>query len=107
MESVEEVIIPLHEQVYVESLPDEERRTASGIVLVSAARLSQTEVMLVLAVGTGEILYNGDVRKLSVEVGDLVELRPEDVCYRGEVSPDPTVPRRGYVSERVILSIIR
>ena len=61
---------PLHDRVIVKRL-EEERKTASGIVIPDAAaeKPDQGEI---LAVGKGKILESGDVRKMDVKVGDRV-----------------------------------
>jgi chaperonin GroES len=63
-------IRPLHDRVIVKRL-EEERKTASGIVIpdTAAEKPDQGEI---LAVGKGKILDSGDVRKLDVKVGDRV-----------------------------------
>ena len=63
-------IRPLHDRVIVKRL-EEERKTASGIVIPDAAaeKPDQGEI---LAVGKGKIIENGDVRKMDVKVGDRV-----------------------------------
>ncbi|MBZ0092545.1 MAG: co-chaperone GroES [Burkholderiales bacterium] len=63
-------IRPLHDRVIVKRL-EEERKTASGIVIPDSAteKPDQGEVM---AVGNGKVMENGDVRKLEVKVGDRV-----------------------------------
>ena len=63
-------IRPLHDRVIVKRL-EEERKTASGIVIPDAAaeKPDQGEI---LAVGKGKILESGDVRKMDVKVGDRV-----------------------------------
>ncbi|MEW5756769.1 MAG: co-chaperone GroES [Pseudomonadota bacterium] len=63
-------IRPLHDRVVIRRL-EEEKTTAGGIVLPGSAaeKPSQGEV---IAVGTGKALDNGEVRKLSVKVGDKV-----------------------------------
>ena len=63
-------IRPLHDRVVVRR-KEEETTSAGGIVLPGSAteKPSQGEV---LAVGTGKILDNGDVRELAVNVGDVV-----------------------------------
>ena len=50
---------------------DEETKTASGIILAfeSNQKKFQGEVM---AVGTGEIKDNGEVRKMEIKVGEIV-----------------------------------
>ena len=63
-------IRPLHDRVVVRRL-EEESTTAGGIVLPDSAaeKPSQGEI---LAVGTGKILDNGEVRPLDVSVGDKI-----------------------------------
>ena len=63
-------IRPLHDRVVVRRL-EEETTSAGGIVLPDSAaeKPSQGEV---LAVGTGKILDNGEVRPLDLSVGDKV-----------------------------------
>ncbi|TCV84149.1 co-chaperone GroES [Sulfurirhabdus autotrophica] len=63
-------IRPLHDRVIVRRL-EEERKTASGIVIPDSAteKPDQGEI---LAVGKGKILENGEVRALDVKVGDKV-----------------------------------
>ena len=61
---------PLHDRVIIKRL-DNERKTASGIVLPenAAEKPDQGEV---LAVGDGKIADDGKVRPLAVKVGDKV-----------------------------------
>ena len=63
-------IRPLHDRVVVRRL-EEETTTSGGIVLPDSAaeKPSQGEV---LAIGTGKLLDNGDVRAMDVKVGDKV-----------------------------------
>ncbi len=63
-------IRPLHDRVIVKRL-EEERKTASGIVIPDNAteKPDQGEV---LAIGTGKVLEDGTVRALEVKVGDKV-----------------------------------
>jgi chaperonin GroES len=63
-------IRPLHDRVIVKRV-EEERKTASGIVIpdTAAEKPDQGEV---LAIGTGKVLEDGTVRKLDVKVGDRV-----------------------------------
>lgn len=63
-------IRPLHDRVVVRRL-DEETTTAGGIFLPDSAteKPSQGEI---LAIGTGKITDNGDVRELDVKVGDKI-----------------------------------
>ncbi len=63
-------IRPLHDRVVVRRL-EEETLTAGGSVLPDSAaeKPSQGEI---LAVGSGKLLDNGDVRALDVKVGDKI-----------------------------------
>jgi len=63
-------IRPLHDRIIVKRV-EEERKTASGIVIpdTAAEKPDQGEV---LAVGTGKILDDGSVRKLQLKVGDKI-----------------------------------
>jgi chaperonin GroES len=63
-------IRPLQDRVIVKRL-EEERKTASGIVIpdTAAEKPDQGEV---IAVGPGKALDDGSVRKLDVKVGDRV-----------------------------------
>ncbi|WP_237884905.1 co-chaperone GroES [Pseudomonas sp. PGPR40] len=65
---------PLHDRVVVRR-SEEEKKTAGGIVLPGSAaeKPNQGEV---LAVGPGKVLDNGEVRALSVKVGDKVVFGP-------------------------------
>jgi len=63
-------IRPLHDRVIVKRM-EEERKTASGIVIPDAAteKPDQGEVV---AVGNGKIGDDGKLRPMSVKVGDKV-----------------------------------
>ena len=63
-------IRPLHDRIIVKRL-EEERKTASGIVIPDAAteKPDQGEI---IAVGNGKIGDDGKVRALDVKVGDRV-----------------------------------
>ena len=63
-------IKPLRDKVVVERSEAEER-TAGGIVLPDTAK-DKPRQGTVVAVGSGRILDNGDVRKLEVKKGDKV-----------------------------------
>jgi len=63
-------IRPLHDRVVVRRKA-EETTTASGIVMPESAAEKPTQGE-VLAVGTGRIQSNGDVRPLAVSVGNKV-----------------------------------
>ncbi len=63
-------IRPLHDRVIVKRLP-EERTTAAGIVIPDSAAEKPMRGE-VLAVGTGKVLDNGQVRPVQLKVGDTV-----------------------------------
>ena len=80
-------IRPLHDRVIVKRL-EEERKTASGIVIpdTAAEKPDQGEV---IAVGNGKVLEDGKVRPLDVKVGDRIlfgkysgsEIKIDDTDY--------------------------
>ena len=63
-------IRPLHDRVIVKRM-EEERKTASGIVIPDSAaeKPDQGEVM---AIGNGRILDDGKLRPLDIKVGDTI-----------------------------------
>ena len=63
-------IRPLHDRLIIKRL-DEERQTASGIVIpdTAAEKPEQGEVR---ALGNGKILESGTVRPIDLKVGDRV-----------------------------------
>ena len=63
-------IRPLHDRVIVKRM-EEERKTASGIVIpdTAAEKPDQGEV---IAAGKGKVLENGKVQPLDIKVGDRV-----------------------------------
>ena len=63
-------IRPLHDRVIVKRL-EEERKTASGIVIPDAAA-EKPDQGQIMAVGKGKILESGEVRQMDVKVGDRV-----------------------------------
>jgi chaperonin GroES len=63
-------IRPLHDRVIVKRL-EEERKTASGIVIPDTAA-EKPDSGEIIAVGTGKILEDGKVRPLEVKTGDKV-----------------------------------
>lgn len=63
-------IRPLHDRVVVRR-KEEETTTAGGIVLPGSAQEKPNQGVVV-AVGNGRVLDNGDVRAVDVKVGDTV-----------------------------------
>ena len=63
-------IRPLHDRVVVRR-QEEEQTTAGGIVLPGSAKEKPNQGE-VIAVGSGRVLDNGDVRAIDVKVGDTI-----------------------------------
>lgn len=63
-------IRPLHDRVVIRR-KEEEQKTAGGIVLPGSAKEKPNQGVVV-AVGSGRVLDNGDVRPVDVKVGDTV-----------------------------------
>ena len=63
-------IRPLHDRVIVRR-EEEEQKTAGGILLPGSAQEKPNRGE-VIAVGSGRVLDNGDVRAVDVNVGDVV-----------------------------------
>ena len=63
-------IRPLHDRVIVRR-EEEEQKTAGGILLPGSAQEKPNQGEVV-AVGSGRILDNGEVRPIDVQVGDVV-----------------------------------
>jgi chaperonin GroES len=63
-------IRPLHDRVVVKRL-EEERKTASGIVIPDTAA-EKPDTGEVIAVGNGKVLEDGKIRPLDVKKGDKV-----------------------------------
>jgi chaperonin GroES len=63
-------IRPLHDRIIVKRL-EEERKTASGIVIpdTAAEKPDQGEV---LAIGKGKLLEDGKVRPVDLKIGDKI-----------------------------------
>ena len=85
-------IRPLHDRVLVKR-QEEEEKSAGGIVLPGSAKEKPNQGEVV-AVGTGRILDNGEVRPLDVKVGDTVVF--------GKYAGSDTVEHGG--TEYIILS---
>lgn len=63
-------IRPLHDRVVLRR-KEEEQKTAGGIVLPGSAKEKPNQGE-VIAVGSGRVLDNGDVRAVDLKVGDVV-----------------------------------
>ncbi|MCL4427138.1 co-chaperone GroES [Patescibacteria group bacterium] len=64
-------VTPLRDYVLLEPVKNEEK-TKTGILLPATASKERPEQGKVVAVGTGKVLDNGQVRKPEVKKGDLV-----------------------------------
>ena len=64
-------IRPFHDRLIVRR-QEEERTTASGIVIPESASAEKPDQGVVEAVGNGKLLDDGNVRKLDVNIGDKV-----------------------------------
>ncbi|AKO64058.1 molecular chaperone GroES [Methylophilales bacterium MBRSG12] len=64
-------IRPLHDRVIVKRV-EEERTTASGIVIPESASAEKPDQGVIEAVGNGKILEDGNTKTLDVKVGDKV-----------------------------------
>ena len=91
---------PLHDRVVIRR-SEEEKKTAGGIVLPGSAaeKPNQGEV---LAVGPGKVLDNGEVRALSVKVGDKVVFGPYSGSNTVKVDGEDLL----VMSENEILAVI-
>ncbi len=63
-------IRPLHDRVIVKR-EEEEQRSAGGIVIPDTAKEKPIRG-IVVAIGAGRVLDNGDIRALAVKVGDKI-----------------------------------
>ncbi len=66
---------------------EEEKTTASGIVLPDSAEKEKPVKGKVLAVGPGKIQENGSIRPMAVNVGDVVLFKkygPDEVEIEGK-----------------------
>ena len=63
-------IRPLHDRVIVRR-EEEEQTTAGGILLPGSAQEKPNQGEVV-AVGSGRVLDNGDLRAVDVKIGDIV-----------------------------------
>lgn len=91
---------PLNDRVVIRR-SEEESKTAGGIVLPGSAAEKPNRGEVV-AVGVGRILDNGDVRPLTVQVGDKVVFGP----YSGSNAIKVDGEELLVMSESEILAII-
>ncbi len=77
---------PLFNNVIVKPLKDE-KVTESGIILPDTVDKEKPEKGEIIAVGSGKVLENGQVSKMSVKVGDQVMFKkysPDEVKVDGQ-----------------------
>lgn len=77
---------PLSNHLFLEPL-EEEKTTASGIVLPDSAEKEKPIKGKVLAVGPGKTQENGTVRPMSVHIGDVVLFKkygPDEIEVEGK-----------------------
>lgn len=91
---------PLHDRVVIRR-SEEEKKTAGGIVLPGSAA-EKANSGEILAVGTGRVLENGEVRALSVKVGDKVVFGPHSGSNTVKVDGEDLL----VMSENEILAVI-
>ena len=93
---------PLHDRVVIRR-SEEESKTAGGIVLPGSAAEKPNQGVIV-AVGTGKILDNGEVRALAVKVGDKVLFAANG--YSGPVTVKADGEELLVMSENEILAVV-
>ncbi|MNT67629.1 10 kDa chaperonin [compost metagenome] len=91
---------PLYDRVVIRR-SEEEKKTAGGIVLPGSAA-EKANSGEILAVGTGRVLENGEVRALSVKVGDKVVFGPYSGSNTVKVDGEDLL----VMSENEILAVI-
>ena len=91
---------PLHDRVVIRR-SEEETKTAGGIVLPGSATEKPNQGEIV-AVGTGRVLENGDIRELAVKVGDKVVFGPYSGSNTVKVDGEDLL----VMSESEILAVI-
>ena len=91
---------PLHDRVVIRR-SEEEKKTAGGIVLPGSAA-EKANSGEILAVGTGRVLENGEVRALSVKVGDKVVFGPYSGSNTMKIDGEDLL----VMSENEILAVI-
>jgi chaperonin GroES len=91
---------PLHDRVVIRR-SEEESKTAGGIVLPGSAAEKPNRGEVV-AVGTGRILDNGEVRALAVKVGDKVVFGPYSGSNTVKVDGEDLL----VMSENEILAVV-
>ncbi|CAG8873300.1 10 kDa chaperonin [Pseudomonas fluorescens] len=91
---------PLHDRVVIRR-SEEEKKTAGGIVLPGSAA-EKANSGEILAVGPGKALESGEVRALSVKVGDKVVFGPYSGSNTVKIDGEDLL----VMSENEILAVI-
>ena len=77
---------PLEDRVIILQEKEEEKKSATGLIL-SAVQEAANNIGIVVAVGEGRILPNGERAEMDVKVGDKVAFNPyatQKVEHNGE-----------------------
>ena len=85
--STKRKIIPLGDRVLLKPLSDEDKKTASGIIIPDTISQEKPEQGKVIAVGAGRIGDDGKIIPVSVKVGDTVifsKYGPDEIKVDGE-----------------------
>ena len=79
-------IKPLYDRVVIEPQEAEEK-TASGIYIPDTAQKDRPQIGKIVAVGQGKVLESGEIKPLTVKVGDTVlfgKYGPAEVTHEGK-----------------------
>lgn len=85
--STKRKIIPLGDRVLLKPFSDEDKKTASGIIIPDTVSQEKPEQGKVIAVGAGRIGDDGKTIPVSVKVGDTVifsKYGPDEIKVDGE-----------------------
>lgn len=103
-------ITPLHDRVLLRLIPNDfvgEKKSEGGIIIPTQVHENADRNPIrraeVLAVGEGEVLFDGTRRPLSVSVGDEVLVHENEVLFL-QPMVDPSLPEDGLIGERSILA---
>lgn len=80
-------IKPIGEYILVEAVDEQEKTTASGLVIQSTIKGERPQKGTIVALGTGRITEDGKTVKFNVEVGQTVMFKrysPEEVEMDGK-----------------------
>jgi chaperonin GroES len=101
--SIKTKIIPLADRAFVKpGIPNDGKKSKSGIIIPETVDKDRPEQGEVLAVGEGKTLENGEVVPMKVKVGDIVlfsKYGPDEVTIEGE--------KYYIIREEAILAVIK